>query len=67
MDDCTLTKDEAYAVAEFIETNIFTAIRDDVDFDSAYCLINLVHVLEKAAKYSGYKGLTLQPEGELEE
>ena len=29
-----LTKGEAYAIAEFIDTNIFTAIRTDEEWDS---------------------------------
>lgn len=57
---CVLTKDEAYAVAEFIEVNIFDAIRNDAEWDSAYVLLNLMHVLEKAVKVSGYKGMTIQ-------
>ena len=53
-----LTKDEAYAVAEFIDTNIFTAIRDDVDWDSFYNLRNLIHGYEKLCEISGYVGMT---------
>ena len=30
-----LTKDEAFAIAEFIDTYIFQAIRNDVDWDSS--------------------------------
>lgn len=53
-----LTKDEAYAVAEFIDKNIFTAIRDDVDWDSFYNLRNLIHGYEKFCEISGYVGMT---------
>ena len=53
-----LTEDEAYAVAEFIDTNVFTAIRNDEDWDSFYNLRNLIHGYEKLCKISGYVGLT---------
>lgn len=53
-----LTVSEAYAVAEFIDTNIFTAIRNDVDFDSFQCLRNLCKAYEKLCEISGFVGLT---------
>lgn len=53
-----LTKDEAYAVAEFIDGNIFDAIRADTDWDSFQNLRNLVHAYEKCRKLSGYVGMT---------
>lgn len=53
-----LTKDEAYAVAEFIDMNIFEAIRNDDDWDSFRNLRNLVHAYEKCCKISGFIGLT---------
>ena len=59
-----LTKDEAYAVAEFIDANIFEAIRNDLDWDSFYALRNLIHAYEKCRKISGYVGVTDLAEGE---
>ena len=65
-----LTASEAYAVAEFIDMNIFTAIRNDADFDSFQCLRNLCKAYEKLCKISGFVGLTdaerppKEPEGE---
>ena len=53
-----LTKDEAYAVANFIDTWLFQAIRDDADIDSMTWLRNLIHAYEKMCKDSGYVGLT---------
>ena len=53
-----LTKSEAYAVAEFIDTYLFTAIRNDLDWDSFQALRNLVHAYEKCCEISGYVGLT---------
>lgn len=32
--DCELTKKEAYAVADFIDGNLFGAIRNDTEIDS---------------------------------
>lgn len=53
-----LTNDEAYAVAEFIDANIFEAIRNDTDWDSFQNLRNLIHAYEKCKTQSGYVGLT---------
>lgn len=53
-----LTKDEAYAVAEFIDMNIFEAIRNDADWDSFQCLRNLCKAYDKLREMSGYVGLT---------
>lgn len=53
-----LTKDEAYAVAEFIDMNIFTAIRTDEEWDSFQNLRNLIHAYEKCKTQSGYIGMT---------
>ena len=53
-----LTKDEAYAVAEFIDANIFDAIRTDTDWDSFQALRNLIHAYEKCKEQSGYVGVT---------
>lgn len=60
---CVLTKDEAYAVAEFIDQNLFDAIRNDTDWDSLYALRNLIHAYEKMCMASGFVGLT-EPEPE---
>lgn len=61
--DAELTKNEAYAVAEFIDFNIFNAIRNDPDWDSMYALRNLIHAYEKCCFLSGYIGAT-EPRGE---
>lgn len=53
-----LTKDEAFAVAQFIDTNIFDAIRNDPDWDSFYCLRNIIHAYEKLSAYGEYVGIT---------
>lgn len=53
-----LTKDEAYAIAEFIDSNIFDAIRNDPEWDSFQALRNLVHGYEKCCTISGYVGTT---------
>ncbi len=53
-----LTQNEAYAVAEFIDTYIFDSIRNDLDWDSFQALRNLVHAYEKCCEISGYAGLT---------
>lgn len=54
----TLTKDEAYAIAEFIDCHIFEAIRNDIDWDSFYNLRNLIHGYEKCCEISGFVGLS---------
>ena len=53
-----LSKDEAFAVAEFIDLNIFDAIRNDTDWDSFYNLQNIVTAYKKLCEMSGYVGLT---------
>lgn len=63
-----LTKAEAYAIAEFIDCNIFEAIRNDSDWDSFQALRNLVHAYEKCCAMSGFIGLTdKREEGQEEE
>lgn len=64
MMDAELTKNEAYAVAEFIDFNIFNAIRNDPDWDSMYALRNLIHAYEKCCILSGYIGVTDTKPGE---
>ena len=58
MSKTELTKNEAYAVAEFIDMNIFTAIRSDEEWDSFQNLRNLCHAYEKCCAFSGYVGVT---------
>lgn len=53
-----LTKDEAYALAEFIDMNFFEVLRNNVDIDSMQWLRNMVHAYEKLCKISGFVGLT---------
>ncbi len=58
MSNTELTKNEAFAIAEFIDMNIFDAIRTDTDWDSFQNLRNLIHGYEKCCALSGYVGLT---------
>jgi len=58
MTEQKLTKNEAYAIAEFIDMNVFTSIRTDEDWDSFYNLRCLIHGYEKCCAISGYVGLT---------
>lgn len=62
-----LTKDEAYAIAEFIDSNIFDAIRNDPEWDSFQALRNLVHGYEKCCTISGYVGTTDDYHGEADD
>ena len=55
---CSLTKKEAYAVADFIDGNLFGAIRNDTDIDSMEWLKSILHAYEKMCKASGFVGLT---------
>ena len=59
-----LSKEEAYAIAEFIDTNIFEAVRNDVEWDSFQALRSLIHGYEKCCAMSGYVGLTDSEKGE---
>ena len=57
-----LTKDEAYAIADFIEINLMQVIRNDADIDSMRWLKNMIHGYEKLCKFSGYVGITDEEE-----
>lgn len=57
-EECTLTKDEAYAVAEFIDGNLYNYIRSDEEIDSMQWLRNVLHAYEKMCAASGYVGAT---------
>lgn len=61
-----LTRQEAYAVADFIDANLYDAIRRDTDIDSMEWLRNVIHAYEKLCKGSGYIGLTEHEEGDTE-
>ncbi len=53
-----LTKDEAFAIAEFIDATLLQHIRTDPDVDSMLWLRGMVHGYEKLCQFSGYVGLT---------
>ena len=53
-----LTKDEAYAVATFIDSSLIDMIRTDTDVDSMCWLVNIASAYRKLCAFSGYKGLT---------
>lgn len=53
-----LTKNEAYSLAEFIDLNLITSIRNDPDMDSIQWLRNIVHGYEKLCRHGGYVGMT---------
>ena len=53
-----LTEDEAFAIAEFIDFNLFVAIRNDTDWDSVQSLRNLIHGYEKCCAFGNYVGVT---------
>lgn len=56
--ECSLKKDEAYAVAEFIDGNLYDYIRNDEEIDSMQWLRNVLHAYEKMCVASGYVGTT---------
>lgn len=60
MNECTITRSEAYAVASHIDATLFQAIRDDTEIDSMPWLRAMIHAYEKMCKASGYVGLTEQ-------
>jgi len=64
--DCSLSKEEAFAVAEFIDCNLFDYIRNDTDVDSIGWLRNVLHAYGKMCKASGFVGLTESVEGKDE-
>ena len=53
-----LTKDEAYAVASFIDSDLIEMIRRDTDIDSLGWVINMVTAYQKLCAFSGYHGMT---------
>ena len=61
-----LTKDEAHAVAEFIDMNFIDEIRNNDNVDNMYWIRNVIHAYEKLCEYSGYVGLTEPGTGESE-
>lgn len=56
--ECSLTKDEAYAVAEFIDGNLYNYIRSDEEIDSMQWLRSVLHAYEKMCAAGGYVGTT---------
>lgn len=58
-----LTKKEAHAIAELIDTTLIDLIRNDVDIDSLYWLRLIIHGYEKLCAYSGYQGNTDEVDG----
>lgn len=61
-----IEKDEAYAIAEFIDFYFYQAIRDNPDIDSMRWAKNVIHVYEKFCKASGYVGTTEESSGNTE-
>ena len=59
-----LTKNEAYAVCNFIDCNLYDTIRNDTEIDSIGWLRNILHAYEKLCAFSGYVGLTESEEEE---
>ena len=62
-----LTKNEAFAIAQHIDFTLIDTIRTDTDIDSMTWLRNIIHAYEKLCEYSGYVGVTENPEGEQDE
>ena len=58
-----ITKDEAYAVAEFIDAALLDYIRQDVDTDSLYWLKNVLRVYELLGNASEYEGMPEEMKG----
>ena len=56
--ECTLTEQEARAIAELIDRVLFDEIRNDTDIDSMLWLKSVVHGYEKMCECSGYVALT---------
>ena len=55
---CVITADQAYSIAEFIDQNLFEAIRANPDWDSVQTLKNIIYAYDEMCKVSGYRGLT---------
>ena len=55
---CILDRGMAYSVAEFIDCNLFEAIRKDTEWDSLQALKNILHAYEMMCEVSGYRGAT---------
>ena len=50
-----LTKEEAYAIANFIDTYLFTSIRQDEEIDNLLWLKNVLNGYEKLCKFGEYE------------
>lgn len=48
-----LTYDEAYALEEFIEINIFNNIRNDEDIDNMNWLLSMCEIYKKCKEITG--------------
>lgn len=57
-EDLGITQDEAYSLAEFIDCNLISEIRNNAEIDSMQWLRNMIHAYEKLCRYSRYVGLT---------
>lgn len=53
--ECVLTKDEAYAVADYINSNLIDYIRSDEDIDNLTWLGNIITAYKKLCAYGEYK------------
>ena len=62
-----LTKGEAYAAADIIDTYIFQMIRDDLDIDNMCWLRNILGAYDKLCSISGYQGITDSKEDEQDD
>ena len=51
-----LTKNEAYAVAYFIDSSLIDMIRTNTDMDSMCWLVNITSAYRKLREFSGYEG-----------
>lgn len=63
---CVLTADEAYSVANLIDSNLYDTIRNDTDIDSIQWIKNVLHAYEKMCLVSGYIGAT-EKRGDVDE
>ena len=53
-----LTKDEALAIAHYIDMTLYDTIRNDTDIDSLAWLRSVVHGYEKLCAFGDYVGMT---------
>ena len=52
--ECVLSMAQAYSVAEFIDTHLFVAVRENAEWNNLQALKNILYAYDEMCKVSGY-------------